>query len=68
VLEHLPGGVQGQLGCGLMQPGLVPDLEGGGPACGRGLELDDPCSPFQSKPFHEVHPFLLEVFEVPQVF
>ena len=24
------------------QPGLVSDLVVGGPACGRGLELDDP--------------------------
>jgi len=31
-----PGGVQGQVGKGPGQPALVPDLEVGGPACGRG--------------------------------
>ena len=39
----VPGGVQGQVGWGLGQPGLVLNGEIGGPACGReGLELDDP--------------------------
>ena len=33
---------QDQVGWGLGQPSLVPDLEVGGPACGRVLELDDP--------------------------
>ena len=33
-----------------VQPGLVPDVEIGGPACGMGLERDDPWSPFQHKP------------------
>ena len=37
-----PGGVQGQVGWGSGQPGLVLDLEVGTPACGRGLELRDP--------------------------
>ena len=32
----VPGGVQGQVGRGPGQPGLVPDLEVGGPAYGRG--------------------------------
>jgi len=32
----VPGGVQGQVGKGPGRPGLVPDLEVGGPACGRG--------------------------------
>ena len=34
----IPGGVQGQVGWGPGQPGLVLS----GPACGRGLELHDP--------------------------
>ena len=29
-------------GLGPGQPGLVLDMEAGGPACDRGLELDDP--------------------------
>jgi len=29
---------KGQVGWGPGQPGLVPDLEVGGPACGRGSE------------------------------
>ena len=29
----IPGGVQGQVGWGAEQPGPVPDLEVGGPAC-----------------------------------
>ena len=38
-----PGGVQGQVGWGPGQPGLVLDVEVGGPACGGGgLELHDP--------------------------
>ena len=47
------GGVQGQVGWDPGQPGLVPDLEVGGPACGRGLELGDPWVPFQPKPFYD---------------
>jgi len=35
--EHLPGGVQDQVGWGPRQPSLVPDLEIGGPTCGRGV-------------------------------
>ena len=31
----IPGGVQGQVGCGPGQPGLVLDMEVGEPACGR---------------------------------
>ena len=38
----IPRGVQGQVGWGPGQPGLVLNGEFGGPACGRGLELDDP--------------------------
>ena len=38
----IPGGVQGWVGWGPEQPGLVLNGEVGGPACGRGLELDDP--------------------------
>ena len=36
------GGVQGQVGWGPGQPGLVLNVEVGGPACGRGLEIHDP--------------------------
>ena len=47
----IPGGVQGQVGWGPGQPGLVLNVEVGGPACSMvGLEPDDPCSPFQPKP------------------
>ena len=31
----VPGGVQGQVGWGHGQPGVVPDLEVAGPACDR---------------------------------
>jgi len=37
-----PEGVQDQVGWGPGKPDLSPDLEVGGPACGRGLEPDDP--------------------------
>ena len=33
----IPGGVQGQVGWGPGQPGLVLNLENGGPACGGGV-------------------------------
>jgi len=33
----VPEGVQGQVGWGLEQPGLVLDMEIGGPACSRGV-------------------------------
>ena len=33
----VPGGVQGQVGWGPGQPGLVLSAEVGGPACGRGV-------------------------------
>ena len=49
------GNLQGQVGWGPGQPGLVPDVEVGRPACGRGLELEDPGGPFQPKPFCWVH-------------
>ena len=45
----IPGGVRGQVGWGPGQSGLLTDLEVGGPACGRGLELDHPWGPFQLK-------------------
>ena len=32
----VPGGIQSQVGWGPGQPGLVLDMEVGGPACGRG--------------------------------
>jgi len=47
----IPGGVQGQVGWGPGQPGLVFEVEVGGPACVGGLELHDPWGPFQPKPF-----------------
>jgi len=33
----IPGGVQGQVGWGPEQPGLVLDMEIGGPACSRSV-------------------------------
>ena len=33
----VPGGVQGQVRWGPGQPGLVLNVEVGGPACGRGI-------------------------------
>jgi len=38
----VPGGGQGQIGWVLGQPGLVLNVEVGGPACGGGVELHDP--------------------------
>ena len=38
----IPGGVQGQVGWGPGQPGLVLNGEVGGSACIRRLELHDP--------------------------
>jgi len=38
----IPGGAQGQVGQHLGQPGVVFDMEVGGPACGGRLELHDP--------------------------
>ena len=38
----IPGGVQGQVGWGPGQPGLVLSAEVGGPACGKGLEIHNP--------------------------
>jgi len=37
----VPGGVQGQVGWGPGQPGLVLKGYVGGPACDRGLEIHD---------------------------
>jgi len=37
-----PGVVQGQVGWGPGQPGLVLNVEVGGPVCGGGLEIRDP--------------------------
>jgi len=34
-LDEIPGGVQGQVGWGPGQPGLVLDMEVSSPACGR---------------------------------
>ena len=34
---HVPGGVQGRVGWSPGQPGLVPDMDISGPACGRGV-------------------------------
>ena len=49
----VPGDVQGQVGWGPGQPGLVLNVEVGSPACGRGLGSDDPWGPFQPKPFYD---------------
>jgi len=43
----IPGGIQGQAGCGSGQPGLLV----GDPAHSRGLEPDHHCGPFQPSPF-----------------
>jgi len=40
--DPIPGGVQSQVGWGPGQPGLLRNVEVGGPACGGGLELHDP--------------------------
>ena len=50
-LNHasIPGGIQGQAGCGSGQPGLLV----GDPAHSRGLEPDEHCGPFQPRPFHD---------------
>ena len=45
----IPGGIQGQAGCGSGQPGLLV----GDPAHSRGLELADHCGPFQLRPFYD---------------
>uniref|UniRef100_A0A669PE88 Uncharacterized protein n=1 Tax=Phasianus colchicus TaxID=9054 RepID=A0A669PE88_PHACC len=45
----IPGGIQGQAGCGSGQPGLVV----GGHAHSRGLKLDDHCGPFQPRTFYD---------------
>uniref|UniRef100_A0A8C3LJ42 threonine--tRNA ligase n=1 Tax=Chrysolophus pictus TaxID=9089 RepID=A0A8C3LJ42_CHRPC len=45
----IPGGIQGQAGCGSGQP----DLMVGNPAHSKGLELGDPCGPFQPRPFYD---------------
>jgi len=44
----IPGGIRGH-GCGSGQPGLVV----GDPAHSRGLELDEHCGSFQSRPFYD---------------
>ena len=43
----IPGGTEGQAGCGSGQPGVVVS----DPAHSRGLKLDDHCGPFQPRPF-----------------
>ena len=43
------GGTQGQAGCGSGQSGLLV----GDPAHSRGLELNDHCGLFQSRPFYD---------------
>jgi len=45
----IPGGNQGEAGCGSAQPGLVV----GNPIQNRGLELGDHCGPFQPRPFYD---------------
>lgn len=49
----VPEGVQNQVGWGPGQHCLVKNLEVVVPACGRELKLDDPCCPFQPKPFYD---------------
>ena len=47
----IPGGVQGQAGWGPGQPGLLWNVEAGGPACSSGLEfltLEVPSNPSHS--------------------
>ena len=45
----IPGGIQGQAGCGSGQPGLLV----GDPAHSRGLEPDEHRGPFQPRPFYD---------------
>ncbi len=45
----IPGGIQGQAGCGSGQPGLVV----GDPAHSRGLKLGDHCGPSQPRTFSD---------------
>jgi len=54
----IPGGFQGQAGCGSGQPGLMV----GDPAHSRGLKLNDHCGPFQPRPFCDsmTSPHILE--------
>jgi len=47
------GGAEDEVGWSPEQLGLVPELEGGGSAWGRGLELDDLREPFQPKAFYD---------------
>ena len=47
--QPIPGGIQGQAGCGSGQPGLLV----GDPAHSRGLEPGDHCGPFQPRPFND---------------
>jgi len=53
----IPGGIQGQAGCGSGQPGLLV----GNPAHSRGLKLDDHCGPFQPRPFYDSVIFVLGI-------
>ena len=50
----IPGGIQGQVGCGSGQPGLVV----GDPAHSRGLKLDDHRGSFQPRPFYDSMSYL----------
>ena len=45
----IPGGIQGQAGCGSLQPDLVV----GDPAHRGWLKLNDDCGPFQPRPFYD---------------
>jgi len=45
----IPGGIQGQDGCGSGQPGLLV----GDPAHSRGDETKDHCCPFQHRAFYD---------------
>jgi len=51
----IPGGIQGQAGCGSGQPALVV----GDPAHSRGLKLDEHWGPFQPRPFYDSMMYML---------
>jgi len=60
----IPGGIQGQAGCGSGQPGLVV----GDPAHSRVLKLDDHCGTFQPRPFCvSLHDFCKQLVSIAAV-
>jgi len=60
----IPGGIQGQAGCGSGQPGPLV----GSPAHSRGLELHEHCGPFQPRPFYEFLHFYTAADVLPNTF